>query len=510
MGSTLLVFFLLLGCDTSPVGPPTPVFTSAEAPAGTSAVAVSESRIDVSWRDNSSNETGFEVHRSTAGASGAFVPLASTGGGVTSYSDVGLTAAAQYCYEVRAFQTIGRKTSYSPFSATECATTPSLPKPGSMQVKAVTTGADLDQDGYGLAVFRIRYGGGAFELVASMSVPANGTVAISGLTETGDYRLELTPAFGGSPVAPNCAVTSPNPLNVTFAGATTVEFDVACAPITQLAFADTAGGNPDIYVIYADGTGRTRLTLDPARDVEPAWSPDGRKVVFTSDRDGNAEIYVMNADGTTPVRLTYDATGDHTPTWSRDGRIAFVSERNGNTEIYVMNADGTSPVNLTNHPAGDGDPAWSPDGEKIAFVSDRDGNAGIYVMNADGSGVTRLAGAATSDELGGQPVHEGVAGPAWSPDGATIAFSRVVWNPEMGPTPVIFLMTADGSEVRQLTAAEYHSDPAWYPDGRTIAFVSKDDYYFPSAATIQVMRLDGTNRWAGVPLTSGFDPAWRR
>src|SRR6266571_8892319 len=103
-GTPLLVLSLLIGCDPSPVGPSTPVFRIAEAPSRTNAVAVSETRIDVSWQDNSSNETGFEVHRSTAGASGAFVLLASTGAGATTYGDAALTPAKQYCYMVRAFQ----------------------------------------------------------------------------------------------------------------------------------------------------------------------------------------------------------------------------------------------------------------------------------------------------------------------------------------------------------------------------------------------------------------------
>ena len=581
-GTPLLVLSLLIGCDPSPVGPPTPIFRAAEAPAGTNAVAVSESRIDVGWQDNSSTETGFEVHRSTAGASGAFALVASTGAGATTYSDVNLTPATQYCYKVRAFQTTGRNTGDSQFSGTACATTATPPQPGSIhvttattgaypdpdgyfvrvdggpdqlvgtnatitianvsggnhtvllggvasncvvdgvnprsisvnsgttdvgfgvacgpgntfQVTTLTTGVDRDQDGYGLAVFNVLYGGGAFQLVASVTVPANGIATIPARTPgSGDYRLELTPVFGGSPVAPNCDVTSPNPLRT---GATAVEFDIACAPITQLAFSDTADGNADIYVINSNGTGRTRLTTHPARDVEPAWSPDGRKIAFTSDRDGHAEIYVMNADGTSPVRLTNEATGDYAPAWSRDGKIAFVSDRDGNSEIFVMNADGTNPVSLSNLPYGDRDPVWSPDGAKIVFTGGRDGaDAGIYVMNADGSGVTRLASSAPGD-----------AGPAWSPDGARIAFSRVVWNPEYGPTSVIFVMNADGSGVEQLTAAETHTDPAWYADGRKIAYVSTDPYSL--STTIHVMRLDGTEAWAGVPFTNGFNPAWRR
>jgi hypothetical protein len=99
------------------------------APSNTNALAASQISVDVSWRDNSSNESGFEVHRSTAGASGAFTLRAATGAGVMSYSDTGLTTSTQYCYKVRGFKTADGKTSYSGFSNTACATTPTPPPP---------------------------------------------------------------------------------------------------------------------------------------------------------------------------------------------------------------------------------------------------------------------------------------------------------------------------------------------------------------------------------------------
>ncbi|MQF48280.1 hypothetical protein FIM08_00005 [SAR202 cluster bacterium AC-647-N09_OGT_505m] len=74
-------------------------------------------------------------------------------------------------------------------------------------------------------------------------------------------------------------------------------------------------GSYDIYVIYADGSGQTRLTTNPAVDNDPAWSPDGSKIAFSSQRDGHPEIYVMNADGTGQTRLTY-SNKSYTPAWS--------------------------------------------------------------------------------------------------------------------------------------------------------------------------------------------------
>ncbi|MGH7528130.1 MAG: TolB family protein, partial [Gemmatimonadales bacterium] len=115
--------------------------------------------------------------------------------------------------------------------------------------------------------------------------------------------------------------------------------------------------------------GVTRLTNHAGPDRLPAWSPDGTRISFASDRDGvvfgNSEINVMNADGTGVTQLTQDAVdldaNDHGSAWSPAGdRIALESDRAGNRDIYVMNADGTGLTNLTNNPALDARPAWSP------------------------------------------------------------------------------------------------------------------------------------------------------
>jgi hypothetical protein len=133
-GSLLALF--VIGCDGSElVEPPIPAPSTAasvpkvNAPSSTAAVAVSESRIEVSWQDNSTNEIGFEVHTSTTGTGGAFAQRASAGAGVTRFSDAGLSHSSQYCYKVRALRTNGNKTSYSPFSSVACATTPAPPPP---------------------------------------------------------------------------------------------------------------------------------------------------------------------------------------------------------------------------------------------------------------------------------------------------------------------------------------------------------------------------------------------
>ncbi len=215
---------------------------------------------------------------------------------------------------------------------------------------------------------------------------------------------------------------------------------------SKIAFTSNRNGGYDIYVMSADGSGVVRLTDDPAYDRSPAWSPDGTKIAFISDSDGNDNIYVMSADGSGLVGLTDDPAYDRSPAWSSDGtKIAFDSMRDGYDNIYVMNADGTGVVHLTDGPAYDRSPAWSPDGTKIAFVSYREGNNGeIFVMNTDGSGVVRLSN---------DPAFDG--SPAWSSDGTKIAFESM----RSGDSQ-IYVMNADGSGVVRLTE-EDASDPSW-------------------------------------------------
>jgi TolB protein len=150
----------------------------------------------------------------------------------------------------------------------------------------------------------------------------------------------------------------------------------------RIAFSSTFEGNQELYVAEIGGPDRRRLTNDPALDAHPAWSPDGRKIAFATGRWGDFEIAVMDADGGNVTRLTESRGLDDYPVFSPDGkRLAFMSNRDGNFEIYVMNADGTGPENVTQHAALDNFPAWTPDG-KLAFVSNRAGGFDIYVVDA--------------------------------------------------------------------------------------------------------------------------------
>ena len=158
----------------------------------------------------------------------------------------------------------------------------------------------------------------------------------------------------------------------------------------------------EIYVMDADGDNLQNLTNNPNDDRDPSWSPDGERIVFVSHRAGHfrskflitSEIYVMDVDGNNQQRLTENRKNDWNPSWSPDGkRITFSSDRRGdfeNFEIYVMDVDGGNQQKLTNNRGDDRSPSWSPDGERIAFSSDRDGKTDIYVMDADGGNLQNL------------------------------------------------------------------------------------------------------------------------
>ena len=217
---------------------------------------------------------------------------------------------------------------------------------------------------------------------------------------------------------------------------------------TRVAFATAQGSQAGIGIIDVDGTGLQLLTTNNlSRDSEPAWSPDGSRIAFVRGYDptsegvanfsecGPARIYVVNVDSSIasvdsdPINLTPGQSATD-PAWSPDGtRIAFASNRDGNYDIYSMASDGTDVQQLTRTDAQEAEPAWSPDGKQIAYASGylrADVTCGfihtgretdptvahpdIYLMSNDGSNQTRLTETENNIE------------PTWSPDSTSLAF----------------------------------------------------------------------------------------
>jgi TolB protein len=198
----------------------------------------------------------------------------------------------------------------------------------------------------------------------------------------------------------------------------------------------------EIYVARADGTGVTRLTRLPGPDLSPAWSADGRRLVWSH----NAEIWTMSASGAAKRRVVGRAKQWHehySPTW-HGARIVYSSSRVSafNTELFQVPAKRLTFTRGSDGVLGDDSmPDFSPDGRLIAFTSNRDQQGEIYVMRSDGGGLKRLTRRPGDDWA-----------PDFSPDGRRIAFTQLPGT--------IWTMNADGSGLRKLAAGV---DPDWRP-----------------------------------------------
>ncbi len=268
-----------------------------------------------------------------------------------------------------------------------------------------------------------------------------------------------------------------------------------------------------IWVVPASGGEPVRVTSDDDLNISPVWWPDGKHLLFVSNRDGSRDIYQVPVGRSgeprgTPIRLTtglnahtIDVSADGTRLiysvfthlanlWSltipsrgtanvtdamavtsetqvieradlsKDGTwFTFDSNREGNQDIYRMPISGGEPQRLTTHPGDDYFPTWSPNGREIAFYSLRTGNRDLFVMSANGGALQQLTDHSAQDRL-----------PDWSPDGNSIAFS----SDRTGRNELYVISREPGTTVwsapEQLTT-EGGSEPKWSPDGTEIVYV---------------------------------------
>jgi Tol biopolymer transport system component len=269
----------------------------------------------------------------------------------------------------------------------------------------------------------------------------------------------------------------------------------------DLAFVSSRDGDYAIFEMNADGGAQHRLTVggaevtSPARlffQIEPAWSPDGRRIAFSSRRSGTFDIYVMNADGTGTRRLTSSKDNESHPTWAANGRkIAFVRKE----DIYTMNADGSAVRRISDPTAEESDPAWSPDGRWIAYVRREPGTASreLWLMRPDGSARRRLT-----------PQTGSSATPAWSPDSTRLVFS----SNEEGSRYELYTIGVGGKGLRRVApTARDNFEPSWSPDGTKIAYQEEGAIYTIELETRTIEKLTDSDDNDSSPVWNPLPPA---
>lgn len=230
------------------------------------------------------------------------------------------------------------------------------------------------------------------------------------------------------------------------------------APVAYQGLVD---GKWRIFVMDGNGGNRRRLTGGNANDFNPAFSPDGSRIAFQSDRDGSHHVYTMNLDGSDIRRLTTGNSNNRSPAWSSDGtQLVFQSDRAGRENLWIVSAAGGEPRQLTRGPQNDVAPSWSLDGTRIVYHSDAGGGTThIFSIDQRGGSPKQLTDGPNRDNT-----------PVYSPDGKRIAFASFrdnQWN--------IYVMNADGSDIRRLTDTSFNIKPSWSPDGKQILFQSDRD-----------------------------------
>lgn len=304
----------------------------------------------------------------------------------------------------------------------------------------------------------------ALTATAAAGVPPATTAAPSA-SPTSTVTLTFTPT--GTPLP-----TNTNTPVVTFTSA------VPSLQGTML-FASNRTGNSEIYALNLANQVLTRLTNNPAQDVQPALAPDSIQVAFVTNQDGNNEVYLGGLDARAPLNLSKHPGDDQEPTWSPDGNwIAFTTNRDGNQEIYIMRRDGSEVRNLTNNAANDFAPTWfSTSGlfgsqDWIAFTSTRDGNQEVYKVRPDGSGLTNLTRNPANDYS-----PSGFAG------GVILAFVS-----DRSGNPDVYVMTDTGGGQNNITNNPAQDlEPAINPSGVWVAFSTDRD----GNLEIYFVRVDG-------------------
>lgn len=305
----------------------------------------------------------------------------------------------------------------------------------------------------------------------------------------------------------------------------------------RIAFVSTRNGNQEIYSMTPLGNAQTNLSVNPANDYDPAWSPGGARIAFIRDLGFvGAQVFVMNANGSGQIRVTPISRTNHTdaahPVWSPTGeKLAF--ERGG--KVYAINNNGTGQVLLSPVGTTAESPRWSPDGTRIAFAAkdtlyvvnadgtnrkriikghvtggldwapniqivvgfERNGagiyGTGIWRINADGTGLTPVVRSKP-----GQPID--AFSLRWSPAGDKVAFLDNV-------TDEVEVINTNGTGLHGVAGGDFNVlTEGWSPDGKQLVYEGNMGI---NARDVYRVNVDGTGGAKLTKLGTNYSPVWR-
>ena len=230
----------------------------------------------------------------------------------------------------------------------------------------------------------------------------------------------------------------------------------------QLVYERAVNGEMELFVIAAAGGVERRLTNEPAYDGLPRWTPDGQRIVFTSDRSGTPQLWEIAAEGGRLRRLRENRATEYQADVSPDGgRLAFLSNLDGPERLMVQDLRTGAVRELVRHGSNAvfGNPHWSPDGREIAFSSNRRIGHQIYVVDVASGKDRRIS-----------PLTSGGCEARFSRDGRKIVY---VSRGHMRPTSrLVEHDLASGDEKALVAWPALSYDPVYSPDGSELAFAS--------------------------------------
>jgi serine/threonine protein kinase len=352
---------------------------------------------------------------------------------------------------------------------------------------------------YGLAsCLLLAIGWGLFSLIPNSAIenePSPDDSEIPGIVPT---------------IADKDAETEPDIIDILPTAEETLQITPNIEITQEIAFVSDRTGSLQVWVMNKDGSDQYQITNMPGGACQPNWSPDGKKMAVISPCEkipntvyyNNADIFIMNADGSDIEKIPASSGRDFDPAWSPDGnRIAFTSLRNERAHIFIYNFVDGSLQEVSDTHLSDMQPAWHPNGRQLAFVRTTYYNH-IWIMSD--RGLTQFQFSTSGN------VND--AFPVWSPDGKSLFFTRSQESPTI-PWLLKLDLEDRGSEEQRIPPLTEQADsspvsrPTISADGQLIAFESWPD---GRNHDLFSMDMDGKNR---LRLTTdpGLDtmPAWR-